>query len=95
VVCSLPRGGEHAAGGVAGGGSGGRHSRAVQVHSIKPTLKVTGTKLLKLKHDKLLSILLQFCIQIQLAPLRHGQDRRALPRVPGRLGGGACFLFSA
>jgi hypothetical protein len=31
------------------------HGRAVQVDPIKPTLQALGTKLLKLKHDKLSS----------------------------------------
>ena len=29
--------------------------------------------MLKLKHDKLLSFLLQFCFQISLAPLQNGE----------------------
>ena len=37
--------------------------RAVQVDPMNPTMKVPGTKLLKLKHDKQLSILLQCCFQ--------------------------------
>jgi len=32
------------------------HGRSVQVEPIKPTFKARGTKHLKLKHDKLLSI---------------------------------------
>jgi len=51
----------------------------VQVDPIKPKLTPPGTKLLKLKYDELLSILLQFCCQFQLAPLQHG-------RVLARLG---------
>jgi len=61
--------------------------RAVQVDSVKPTLKPPGSLLLKLRHDGALSHLLQFCFQIQLAPLqlacpgpvrgvrRHGDPR--------------------
>jgi len=51
--------------------------KAVQVDPINPTLKAPGTNRLKLKYDKLLSILLQFCFQIQLAPLHTGPDFRA------------------
>jgi hypothetical protein len=50
---------------------------AVQIDTIKPTLKVPGTKRLKQKYDKLLSVLLQFCYQFQLAPLHHGAHARA------------------
>ena len=46
--------------------------RAVQIEPIKPAFKVPGTKRLKLKHHKLLSISLQFCFYIQLAPLQLG-----------------------
>jgi len=52
--------------------------RAVQVDPIKYVLKAPGTQLLKLKHDKLLSISLQFCFQSQLAPLHQGEMARAL-----------------
>jgi len=45
---------------------------AMQVDPMKPTLKAPGTKRLKLKYDKLLSILLQFCFQFKLAPLQRG-----------------------
>jgi len=38
-----------------------QHGKAVQVEPMKSTLKAPGTKRLKLKHDKLLSILHQFC----------------------------------
>jgi len=44
-------------------GGGGR---AVQVHPMKPTLKAPETKRLKVKHDQLLSILLQCCFQNDL-----------------------------
>ena len=59
-----------------------RHGSAVQVDPIKPTLKPPGTKRLKLKYDKLLSMLLDFCFQIQLAALHHGRSapRGGLPR---------------
>jgi hypothetical protein len=61
--------------------------RAVQVDPIKPTLKALGTKPLKLKYDKLLSILLQFCFQFQRAPLQRGELH--LPqRRPGVLPSG-------
>ena len=46
--------------------------RAVQVGPITPMLKAPGTKRFKLKYEKLLSILLQFCFQHQLAPLDQG-----------------------
>jgi hypothetical protein len=46
---------------------------AVQVDPINPALKAPGINHLKLKYDELLSILLQFYFQIQLAPLHHGQ----------------------
>ena len=46
--------------------------RVVQVDPMKPTLKASGTKRLKRKCDKLLSILLQFCFQSQLAALQLG-----------------------
>jgi hypothetical protein len=39
---------------------------------MKPTLKAPGTKRLKLKYDELLSVLLEFCFHIQLAPLHDG-----------------------
>ena len=45
---------------------------AVQLDPINPTLKSPGTRRLKLKCDKLLSILLQFCFQNQLLPLHLG-----------------------
>ena len=51
--------------------------RAVQVEPIKLTLEAPGIKRLKLKFDPLLSILLQFCFQIQLAPLQRGTVRGA------------------
>jgi hypothetical protein len=41
---------------------------------MKPTLKAPRIKRLKLKYDKLLSILLQFCFRIQLVPLHQGQE---------------------
>jgi len=63
-----------------------RRGRAVQVGPLKPTLKAPGTKLLKLKLDKLLSILTQFCFQIQLALLHRGSHR-----IAGR-GGARCGL---
>jgi hypothetical protein len=50
--------------------------QSVQVDPIKPTLKAPETKRLKLKHDELLSILLQFCFQIHLAPLYRGRRHR-------------------
>jgi hypothetical protein len=46
--------------------------RAEQVDPIKPTLKAPGTKHLKLKYVKLLSLLLQFRFQFQLAPVHLG-----------------------
>ena len=46
--------------------------RVVQVDPIKPKLKPPGNKRLELKYIHLLSILLQFCFQIQLAPLHRG-----------------------
>jgi hypothetical protein len=45
---------------------------AVQVDPVKPTSKAPGAKRLKLKYHKLPSMLLQFCFQIQLAPLHIG-----------------------
>jgi hypothetical protein len=44
----------------------------VKVEPIKPILKAPGIKRLKQKYGELLSILLQFCFQIQIAPLHHG-----------------------
>jgi hypothetical protein len=41
-------------------------------------LKARGTKRLKRKYDKLLSILPQFCFQFQLEPLHPGLQRRHL-----------------
>ena len=49
-----------------------RHSTAVQVEPIKPMLEAPGTKCLKLKYGELLSMLLQLCFQIQVAPLQPG-----------------------
>jgi hypothetical protein len=60
--------------------------KAVQVDPIKPTFKPPGIKLLKLKHDEMLSILLQFCFQIQLAPLQQGGA--PVPALRGHL---PCF----
>jgi len=54
-----------------GSGAGSDHGRAVQVDPIEPKLKAPGTQRLNLKCGKLPSILLQFCFQIQLAPLHH------------------------
>jgi len=54
--------------------------RAVQVTPIKTVLKVPGAKQLKLKHDKLLAILLQFCFRNQLAPLQRGRRGQAADR---------------
>jgi len=54
----------------------------VHVDPIKPTLKAPGTQRLKLKHDKLLSNLLQFWFQNQLAALHQG------PGGGGVVGGG-------
>jgi hypothetical protein len=51
--------------------AGDAHGGAVQVGPIKPTVKAPGTKRLKLKYDKLLSMLLQVCFQFQFAPLQH------------------------
>jgi hypothetical protein len=51
---------------------------ALQVEPITSTLKPPGMKLLRLKYDKLLSILLQFCFQIQLAPLHLGGGDRGV-----------------
>jgi len=48
----------------------------VLVDPIKPTLKAPGSKRLKLKYDEVLTILPQFCFQIQLAPLHP--DRGAV-----------------
>jgi hypothetical protein len=53
------------------------HGKATQVDPIKPTLKAPGTKGLILRCNKPLSKLLQFCFQIQHAPLHHGAGHRA------------------
>ena len=59
----------------------------MQVDPIKPTLNPPGTKRLKLKYDKLLSIiLLQFCFQIQLAALHQGASPATAPARPPRRG---------
>ena len=66
----------------------------MQVDPLKLTLKAPGTERLKLKYDELLSILLQFCFQLQLVPLHRGDSARADPGQ-GRHGdrrGKACFL---
>ena len=44
----------------------------MQVAPIKPTSKAPGTQRSNLNYDKLLSILLEICFQIQHAPLRPG-----------------------
>jgi len=49
-----------------------RHGRPVHVDPVKPKLKPPGTTPWNLKYCELLSILLQFCFQMQPAPLRHG-----------------------
>jgi hypothetical protein len=41
--------------------------RALQVDLMKPISKAPSNQRLKLKYDKMLSILLQFCFQFQLA----------------------------
>ena len=48
----------------------------MQVDPIKPTLKAPGSQRLKLKHDRMLSSLLEFCFQNQLAPLYQGKWRQ-------------------
>ena len=54
-------------GGWGAGGEGPRaQGRAVQVEPMKPILKPPGTKRLKLKYDKLLSILLQVAFNFKL-----------------------------
>ena len=53
----------------------------MQVDPIKPKSKAPGAKRLKLKHDKLLTILLQFCLQLQSAPLHRGAHARGLRRA--------------
>jgi hypothetical protein len=51
------------------------HGRAVQVDPIKHTFKAPGPKNLKLEYDHLLSTFaFNFCFQIQLWPLQHGDD---------------------
>jgi hypothetical protein len=45
---------------------------------MKPTLKASAAKRLKLKHHKLLSILLQICFRIQLAPPQRGVQEVAV-----------------
>ena len=50
----------------------------MQVAAMKPTVKAPGTKRLKLKYDRLLSISLQACFQIQLAPLPRGRGSTRL-----------------
>jgi hypothetical protein len=59
---------------------GTEHGKLVQVERMKPRLKAPGTQRFNLKYEKLLSILLQFCFQIQLAPLKHGNAYAALRR---------------
>ena len=59
------------------------HGKAVQVEPMKPKLKPPGTKRLKLKCDSL-TILLQFCFQFQLAPLRHGAPQHRVGRRAGQ-----------
>ena len=49
--------------------------RAVQVDPINPTLNAPRNKRRNYNYDKLLSILLQYCFQIQLAPLYQGTTR--------------------
>ena len=50
-------------------GQGFFHGRAVQAAPIKPSLKAPGTKRLKLKHNKPLSIiLLEFCFHLNPKP---------------------------
>jgi hypothetical protein len=63
----------------------------VQVEPLNPTLKAPRIKGLKLKCDKLLSILLKFCFQNQLAPLDSGDLTGSLrsATVDGALGSGA------
>jgi len=59
--------------------------RALQVDPMK----APGFKRLKLEYDKLLSILLQFCFQLQLATLQLGPELEAkiLTSIPlGRYG---------
>ena len=58
-----------------------RYGRAVRVDPIKPTLKVPGSKRLKLEQETNFKC----CFQFQLAPLLHGRadQVRAVPRGRG------------
>jgi len=58
--------------------------RCKLTRAMKPTLKAPGTKHLRLKYDTL-SILLQCCFQLQLAPLHQGPAAHRGPQEgPGR-----------
>ena len=59
----------------------------MQADPIEPTLKVPGSKQLKQKHDKLLSILLQFCFNFAFD---FNLRRYTESAEPG--GGGGCSL---
>jgi len=53
---------------------------------MKSKLKAPGTKRLKLNYKEVVSTLVQFCFQIQLAPLHRGvhlQDDRVRHRAGG------------
>jgi hypothetical protein len=60
----------------------------VQADPIKPMVKAPRTKRLKPEYDSLPSILPQFCLQFQLAPLRSGRRgvQRAVRSLPPRGG---------
>jgi hypothetical protein len=60
----------------------------VKVDPVNTMMKAPEIKRLKPQSDKLLSSLLQFCYQIQLAPLQRDADESDVPQraIRQRLG---------
>jgi hypothetical protein len=67
-------------------------SKAWRCHTMKPTLNAPGTKRFKKANDKLLSVLLQCCFQVQVAAVHLGDG--AGYAAPGG-GGGALGAHAA
>ena len=60
--------------------------RRCRLKLVDSKSKAPGTKHLKLKYDKPLSIFLQFCFQSRVALLHDGRDGRDPPHLHSRYG---------